>query len=248
MSQIPLRRNNYISSGAQEDFIVPLLLTYIKKCISIATKELNSYELSTLTVLDVGCGRQSFKSLLESYSYNYESLDMIQNVDQSVDYIAPIDCPCDVLKSIIPNKYSLLLVTEVLEHVLDLKQAFVNMTSLLNPNGILIITTPFIYPLHEEPYDYQRLTCHAIKAIAEKHGLSILSSFKVGSAVDVIGTLLSATQIRLRSTDRFQDKILSRLLVAFQRRLRDYLLRSKSRFIAPHDGIYMNNVFVLRLI
>lgn len=86
--------------------------------------------------------------------------------------------------------YSLLVCTEVLEHVLNWQQAFANANLLLRPGGAIVITTPFFYPLHEEPYDYWRPTHRALVKMCEMQDWQVRYLDRQNEPWDVLGTLL----------------------------------------------------------
>ena len=69
------------------------------------------------------------------------------------------------------NSFDLVIMMEVLEHVKEPKKALSEIYRVLSHNGKLIMSTPFILGIHDEPYDYYRFT---------KYGLEyLLSDFKI---------------------------------------------------------------------
>jgi SAM-dependent methyltransferase len=73
------------------------------------------------------------------------------------------------------SSFSSVLCTEVLEHLVDPKKAIGEMKRVLTPGGTLILTTRFVYPIHDAPHDYWRFT---------KYGL--LELFKDWDVVELI--------------------------------------------------------------
>lgn len=59
--------------------------------------------------------------------------------------------------------FSLVLCTEVLEHLVDPPKAISEMRRVLKPGGKLILTTRFMYPLHDIPHDYFRYTRYGLE-------------------------------------------------------------------------------------
>jgi hypothetical protein len=45
----------------------------------------------------------------------------------------------------------------------------------MKPSGYLVLSAPFYWPLHEEPYDFFRYTKHGLRALAEGVGLEVVS-------------------------------------------------------------------------
>jgi len=72
------------------------------------------------------------------------------------------------------QKYDLVILEQVLEHVHDPNKALSNIKRLLNPAGLLLITTPFMIKLHGDPYDFWRWTPTGLKQIIEEHNYRIL--------------------------------------------------------------------------
>jgi hypothetical protein len=52
---------------------------------------------------------------------------------------------------------------EVFEHVQDFQKGFRSCNEALSKDGLLIISTPWIIPIHDRPHDYHRFTPQALK-------------------------------------------------------------------------------------
>src|SRR5882724_5177657 len=204
-------RPDYEPSAPQEQFIVPLLRRFIEGGIETYAKPVPA----DACALDVGCGAQPFRSKLEGLGYKYTSMDVQQNDDKSVDVIAAIDAPLpEILRA---KSFHFVLCTEVLEHVVDWRQAFTNLTALTEPGGRLLITCPHFYQLHEEPYDFWRATPHALRYFAEAFGTKSLEQTAAGDSWDVLVTVLANCRAQPNSSH-----VLARgtaQLVEFDRRL-----------------------------
>lgn len=181
-------RPNYEPRARQEWFIVTRLAEAIPKAINAHARGGQA--------LDVGCGRQPFRTLLESRGLRYVGLDTQQNVDHTVAHVCPIDAdlPAALLAD---GPFDFILCTEVMEHVADWQTAFANFLRLLAPGGRLLITCPHVYPLHEEPYDFWRPTPYALRAFAARFGLTIVDQQQIGDGLDVLGTTLASTKFRV---------------------------------------------------
>jgi 2-polyprenyl-3-methyl-5-hydroxy-6-metoxy-1,4-benzoquinol methylase len=152
-------------------------------------------------VLDVGCGEQPLRPLIEGLGATYTGVDVGQNSGGTVDVVA------DIGTIPLPDaSYGVVLCTEVLEHIADPSAAFAEMRRLCRPDGAIILTTPFAYPLHEEPHDFVRLTPHAIRECAAQNGLQVAELITSGDELQVIATVWcnlwtrsGGTRSRLRS-------------------------------------------------
>ena len=72
----------------------------------------------------------------------------------------------------------MVLCTNVLEHVYEIELAINNLKNILNSDGHLLISVPFIYPLHDEPEDYWRFTEDSLKRLFSE--FNILDFKKIG--------------------------------------------------------------------
>lgn len=72
---------------------------------------------------------------------------------------------------------------EVLEHIDDDNAPLSEIYRVLNKNGCLYLSVPFIYPTHDSPHDYRRYTIHGVKYVLEKHGFSIYKLIPHGNSL-----------------------------------------------------------------
>jgi SAM-dependent methyltransferase len=179
------QRDSYRRSSGIEEFRVPALHAGILAAMETATALLDDLPR---TCLDVGCGRQPLKARLVELGFQYDSCDVVQNLDGTVNHVFPFDEPLP--EEMRGMGYSLLICTEVFEHVLNWQQAFENADQLLTPGGAIVITTPFFYPLHEEPYDYWRPTHHALLRMCVGRQWQVRHLDRQNEPWDVIGTLM----------------------------------------------------------
>ena len=241
-----MRKTEYMPRGPQEAFIVPLLEREIVHALGLINRMLDDASGSDKTALDCGCGNQPFKTLIKELGFTYESLDVEQNCLANVDHICSLDAPASTFQLMISGKYCLALVTEVLEHVKDLPRALSNLFSVTQKGGYVLITAPFFYPLHEEPFDYYRPTIHAIEALAYDAGFEIKLLKKAGCSVDIMGTLLGASRIRFDSPRSLVEKVVNRIVLLLQRIILHLLVRYYHRLASDNDGLYLSNIVILK--
>lgn len=239
-----IERRVYQPNLPVEEFIVPLLKAKIESILEHLPDRPAEYK-----VLDVGCGGQPFRSLFERKGHTYVSVDA-QNPTGVVDYIAEVDK--DLPGALIARgPFDFILCTEVMEHVADWDKAFSNLRLLLRVEGLLLITCPHFYILHEQPYDFWRPTIHAMRFFAQRHRFEEVHLEASGDSWDVLGTVLGANYGCLRSLDqRVLQRLSARALnVAFKmlyRVLRTRWLQARFRFANDLYPIYLSNIALLR--
>jgi SAM-dependent methyltransferase len=82
--------------------------------------------------------------------------------------------------------FDTILITDVLEHIAAPDLLFREMARVLRSGGKIILTTPFLYWIHEAPFDYCRYTEYKLEKLCEENGLDVLSLEAYGGAPEVV--------------------------------------------------------------
>jgi Methyltransferase domain len=192
-------------------------------------------------VLDAGCGEQPYRALIEANARPYVGMDAVQNSSRTVSVIG-------VLESVPASgpQYPFVLCTEVLEHVADIDRSFAGLRRLTAPGGIVMLTVPFLFPVHMEPFDFRRLTEYGISQLAADHGFAVISFERLGCVTDSLATLLTDTSV-LPATTAPYDRVKARLL----RHAKSWLVGiidspALSRHVTINAHYYLSNAVVLQ--
>lgn len=89
------------------------------------------------------------------------------------------------------NSVDAVLLLEVLEHVSDENMALKEIVRILKSRGKLYLSVPFLYPVHDAPADYRRLTIYGLRHLLTKHGLGIDTEKRHGNSYLVALQLLN---------------------------------------------------------
>ena len=117
-------------------------------------------------ILDLGCGSVPLFGLYKSFmSENIcvdwdKSIHQNQYLDISMDISKPLPFPDDSFDTIICS--------DVLEHIFEPKNVIEEMIRVCKDNGFIILNVPFDYWMHENPYDYNRMTRFFYERFAEE--------------------------------------------------------------------------------
>ena len=81
---------------------------------------------------------------------------------------------------------------------------------------MIILTLPFFWDEHEQPYDYARYTSFGLKYILEKENFEILEQVKIGNDLSIITQLLNCyIYKKLYENKNFILKSLSLIFFSF---------------------------------
>jgi len=69
---------------------------------------------------------------------------------------------------LIDGVFDVVLCTEVLEHLPEPQRAVDEMFRVLKPGGTLILTTRFLFPIHDAPHDYFRFTKYGLRHLLRR--------------------------------------------------------------------------------
>lgn len=190
-------------------------------------------------VLDVGCGCKPYEAMFYSAS-RYVGIDVEQtghdHSNSKVDYYFDgHNIPFE------DDSFDIIVMFEVLEHVPDITQTISEIRRVLKPNGQVVITMPFIWPEHEIPYDFNRLTSIQFRRVFEEQKFKCLSYQKnVNTYHSLMQLLLNEIVINYRQRWFFPIflPIIPIINIAFA--LTSSKCRDDANFYLFHYGIFSN--------
>jgi SAM-dependent methyltransferase len=147
-------------------------------------------------LLDVGCGTKPYRSLFATNQYIGLDID---------NEIARVRGIADVLYdgSHFPfedGQFGALLCNQVLEHVFNPDEFLREMHRVLLPGGQLLLTVPFVWDEHEQPYDYARYSSFGLKALLERNGFVVIEHKKLLDNFSLIFQLINAYLYKITRT------------------------------------------------
>ena len=169
------------------------------------------------SVLDIGCANKRLRKFLPS-SCHYYGLDYLDTATELYQTNPDIFGDAQNLP-FRDHSIDTVSLIEVLEHIPNPEKAVAEISRVLKNGGKLIMTVPFLYPLHDAPYDFHRWTQYALENLALQHQLSVIEINFRGKPSETAALLsnIAAVKTALTLTSKYNPLgvILLLLLPAF---------------------------------
>ena len=140
-------------------------------------------------VLDLGCGKAPLFGCYRAFATDVVTLDWARSPHESqfIDVLHDLNEPLPFAES----TFNCVLLSDVLEHVMEPSRLCREITRALAGGGCLIGNVPFIYPIHEAPHDYFRYTSFGLRNLFESAGLRVVVLEPTGGSLEVYVDMLA---------------------------------------------------------
>ena len=98
------------------------------------------------------------------------------------------------------GRFDVVLCTEVLEHLPEPQKAIDEMFRVLKPGGELLLTTRFLFPIHDAPHDYFRYTKYGLRYLLRR--FDVVELEEETDAVGTIAVLLQRLGMQAQTLGR----------------------------------------------
>ncbi|AEE26586.1 class I SAM-dependent methyltransferase [Francisella hispaniensis] len=205
------------------------------KYISEFAKKLNG------KVLDIGCGSKPYEELCNATEYVGIEIKDEGNRNHAF---------ADVLYdgNILPFKdkdFDGLLSSQVFEHVFNPKQFLKEANRVTKLGGMFLITVPFIWDEHEQPYDFARYTSFGMKHILNENGFEIVEYKKSCNGIELIFQLINAYTYKVIFRG---NKYINLLLTLFFIAPINLLGLIFSKILPKNNDLYLDSIILAKKI
>jgi SAM-dependent methyltransferase len=137
--------------------------------------------------LDVGCGTKPYEKYFRSTEYVGLEIETTINRERK-----KADVFYDGGKFPFQDKeFDSIVTNQVFEHVFNPAEFLAEINRVLKVNGMLLLTVPFVWDEHEQPYDFARYSSFGIKHVLQQHGFTIQQHLKSVNDIRVIAQLIN---------------------------------------------------------
>jgi SAM-dependent methyltransferase len=146
-------------------------------------------------LLDVGCGDKPYEAIFRPFVSEYIGIEhaAVFNTTGAASAARKPDLTYD--GDTLPfedGSFDTVLSIQVLEHTPHPQRLLGEMARVLKPDGLLIVSAPFSFRLHEEPHDYFRYTPHGLRSMCADAGLEVTETWQQGTIWAVMGHKLNS--------------------------------------------------------
>lgn len=139
-------------------------------------------------ILDLGCGVKPYEPLLARPGDRWLGVDNPPTMQGSYGTFTLADVFADCHHLPFADGYfDSVVCTQVLEHVADPERVLSEAARVLRPGGVLLLTAPMLWPLHEEPYDFFRYTQYGLRHLLGRAGLEVVREIQRGRGASALG-------------------------------------------------------------
>lgn len=167
-SKFELRRGKWRSSRDKQRISVASMMIADLQ-VAAYVQMLDDYAAGDL--LDLACGAVPLYGAYRDKAQTVTCVDWPNSLhnNQYLDIEADLTQPLPMSD----EAFDTVLMTDVLEHIPTPERLMREVSRVLRPGGHVLIGVPFMYGIHEAPYDYHRYTEHRLQQLCDNEGLVV---------------------------------------------------------------------------
>jgi SAM-dependent methyltransferase len=192
-------------------------------------------------ILDIGCGQKPYRRFFNCKDYVGLEIDSAANRNnKQADYYydgKTFPFPDGHFDSIMCN--------QVFEHVFTPNDFLEEMSRVLKTNGTVLLTVPFMWDEHEQPFDYARYTSFALKEMFLKNGFEIITLQKSVPNLAALFQMLNAYIYKILFTKNGKINLILSMLICGPITLLGILF---GKLFPSNQDLYLDNIVLAKKI
>ncbi len=185
--------------------------------------------------MDFGCGISPYKSLLSVDEYVGVEIDT-NDKKPGITYYDGYKLPFK------DENFDSIISSEVFEHVVNIEDIVSELNRVIKSGGMMLLSVPFAYPKHCEPFDYQRWTLAGIKNLLENAGFEFVEGKASSSYWECIAQFQNVYWAEEVIAKTKSGKLLKNIILVFNN-LSGAL---KKRVFPYSDKLYLDNIIIVK--
>lgn len=194
------------------------------------------------TVVDVGCGTAPYRALFSHA--RYVGIEVAGG-----SKFGSAKGGADVLYDgrrlpLADGSVDNVLCNQVLEHVFEPTAFLSELRRVLRPGGQLVVTVPFVWDEHEQPYDFARYSSFGLRYLATKCGFEVAEARRTLSDASLFAQLWLAYWFKVVHRDR-RASLSGKLCVAAMSVPVNMAGMALAKLLPASPDLYLDNVMVM---
>ncbi len=231
-------KKNEFNPGLLGLFVNPFYFSRLNLHINISS--LAHY--ITGKILDVGCGKKPYQNLFQSSQYiglEYDTPDNRKSKNADFFYDGKIFPFSNA-------EFDSIICNEVLEHVFNPKEFLSEMNRVLKSGGLLLMTVPFVWDEHEQPYDYARYSSFGLKHLIEENGFKIIEQRKSADDISVIFQLINVFIYKKILGKAVRPKRIKRIMIRSLCSIFNIMGFVLIKILPKNQDLYLDNIIIAK--
>lgn len=162
-------------------------------------------------ILDVGCGSKPYRDLFVADTYIGLDIDMPRTRARGIAdvYYDGVRFPFE------DQHFRGVLCNQVLEHVFTPEAFLSEIHRVLVRDGRLLLTVPFVWDEHEQPFDFARYSSFGLVALLQRSGFRVVEHRKLMADSSLLFQLANAYLYKVtHSRSRIANLVVTAVLMA----------------------------------
>lgn len=194
-------------------------------------------------VLDIGCGRMNYKEdfmrVVKKYTgVDHPSVSKLYKPKEKPDIFA--DAANLPLKN---SSYDTCLLLQVIEYLGDPQKSINEALRVVKKDGFLIITSPFLYPIHDGKLDRTRFTASQLKDFFKDKKVKVTIKFQGGFFDFIVQNILV---FLFKSALKFPLLILPGLLITPLLNIFALILRPVGKLFSANNDFPLDYLVIVK--
>lgn len=188
--------------------------------------------------VDIGCGSKPYEKFFASDVYLGLEIETETNqTEKKADFyydgkIFPFE----------DKSFDSAISNQVLEHVFTPVEFLKEVNRILKQEGLFLLTVPFVWDEHEQPYDYARYSSFGLTHLLKENGFEIIKQQKLGHPVETIHQLINGYIYKTTK----DIPIVKQLTTIFISSIVTILGLVLSKIFPSHGDLFLDNIFLVR--
>lgn len=192
-------------------------------------------------LLDIGCGTKPYKNISNVDEYiGLEIDDEGNRLHQFADVFYD--------GKTIPfqdKEFDSILSNQVFEHVFNPNNFLREVNRITKIGGLFLITVPFVWDEHEQPFDYARYSSFGLKHILSENGFEIVELRKSNNGIEVIFQLINDYIYKITLSKNVYFNLITTLILMAPINIVGLIL---SKILPKNDDLYLDNIVLSKKI